>query len=45
MLPDDCLVSEDSPGGVKAALETGKWCIAVTTPFTRKSIHNDGILD
>jgi HAD superfamily hydrolase (TIGR01509 family) len=41
----ECLVLEDSPSGVNAALNAGMWCIAVTTPFTKEQIHAQGILD
>jgi beta-phosphoglucomutase len=41
---DRCLVIEDSPAGVKAALTAGMWCIAVTTPFTRSAIHTQQLL-
>lgn len=34
-----CLVIEDSATGVKAALDAGMGCIAVTTDFTRKQLH------
>ena len=43
--PAQCLVIEDSPAGVQAALAAGMWCIAVTTPFTRTAIHAEGMLD
>jgi HAD superfamily hydrolase (TIGR01509 family) len=39
-----CLVIEDSPSGVKAALGAGMRCIAVTTPFTRDLIHEGRLL-
>jgi len=42
---DDCLVIEDSPSGVKAALGTGVWCIVVTTPLTRQAIHSERLVD
>jgi beta-phosphoglucomutase-like phosphatase (HAD superfamily) len=43
--PGDCLVLEDSPAGVKAALSAGMWCIAVTTPFTRERVNDLGLLE
>ncbi len=43
--PDQCLVIEDSPSGVQAALSAGMACIAVTTPFTRDAVHAAKLLD
>jgi len=43
--PKECLVLEDSPSGVKAAVVAGMWCVAVTTPFTRQGIHDLGLLE
>ena len=42
--PRECLVIEDSPAGVKAALAAAMHCIVVTTDFTRKAIHKSGLL-
>ena len=42
--PQECLVIEDSPSGVRAALAAGMSCIAVTTPFTREAIHAQELL-
>lgn len=45
VLPSNCMVIEDSPSGVQAALAAGTNCIAVTTPFTREAIHAKQLLD
>jgi len=43
--PDACLVIEDSATGVEAALAAGMRCVAVSTPFTRASLHSSGLLE
>ena len=43
--PRSCLVIEDSPAGVEAAVAAGMWCIAVTTPFTQQTVHTAQTLD
>lgn len=45
MRPSECLVVEDSPAGVKAALDAGMACIAVSTPFTKSSLRSGGLID
>ena len=37
--PGQCLVIEDSPAGVQAAVGAGMHCVAVATPFTRAGLH------
>lgn len=41
----ECLVIEDSPSGIEAALAAEMHCIAVTSAFTRSAVHNSGMLD
>jgi beta-phosphoglucomutase len=40
----ECLVIEDSAVGVKAAVDAGMWCIAMTTSFTTQVIHQQELL-
>ncbi len=42
--PAKCLVLEDSPSGVAAAMAAGMWIIAVTTSFTRGGVHRQALL-
>jgi HAD superfamily hydrolase (TIGR01509 family) len=43
--PAECLVLEDSPSGIRAGIAAGMPVIAVTTPFTRKAVHDAHVLD
>ncbi len=42
--PENCLVIEDSPAGIKAALNAGMRCIAVTNIFTRDRVQESHLL-
>ncbi|RME81694.1 MAG: HAD family phosphatase [Caldilineae bacterium] len=42
--PHECLVIEDSPAGVQAAIAADMHVIAVATPFTRERLHTSCLL-
>jgi len=42
--PQACLVVDDSPAGVQAAVAAGMAVVAVSTPFTRRGLHASGLL-
>lgn len=42
--PHGCLVIEDSPAGVEAALTARMEVVAVSTPFTRRRLHDANLL-
>jgi HAD superfamily hydrolase (TIGR01509 family) len=43
--PSETLVIEDSVTGIRAALSAGMHCVAVTSNFTRPSVHSSGLLE
>ena len=43
--PEECMVIEDSPAGVEAAVAAGMRCIAVATPFSGERLHALGVLE
>jgi beta-phosphoglucomutase-like phosphatase (HAD superfamily) len=43
--PHECLAIEDSQVGVRSAVSAGMRCIAVTTVYTSKGVHECGLLD
>ena len=42
--PEDCLVIEDGPASVKAALAAGMNVVAVSASLTRPYLHESGLL-
>ena len=43
--PQECLVLEDSPNGVRAGVAAGMNVVAVATPFTLASFHSSQMLE
>ena len=43
--PEECLVLEDSPNGVRAGVAAGMNVIAIATPFTNAVLHSSEVLE